>query len=155
MEQYIQPFIDGSEEVFRDFCGMEVKAGRAFFITENEFAATWDISGIITLSGEFNGIVAISVSENTAFALTKTLTGREYTSIGNEVTDALGEIINIITGNVKIIFEKKHRIKMTIPSIINRKEGAISWPGEKARIICIPFSLLKDQELCLSVAMES
>ena len=155
MEQYIQPFIDGSEEVFRDFCGMEIKAGRAFFVTKNEFAVAWDVSGIIALSGEFNGTVAISVSENTAFALTKTLTGREYTSIESEVTDALGEIVNIITGNVKIIFEKRHRIKMTVPSIINCKENAITWPSEKARIICIPFSLFEDQELCLSVAMES
>ena len=154
MEQYIQPFIECSEEVFRGLCKTEINAGRAFFVSKDEFETTWDISGIIGLSGEANGAVAISLKENTAFTITKILTGKEYTSVERDVTDALGEIVNIITGNVKNIFEKKHRIKISMPSIISGKSHSIVWPSEKARIICIPFVIFNDQELCLSVAVE-
>ena len=154
MEQYIQPFIEGSEEVFRDLCGIEIKAGRAFFVSKDEFESIWDLSGIIGLSGDANGAVAISLKENTAFRLTKILTGNEHDSIDRFVTDAIGEIINIIAGNVKNVFEKKHRIKISMPSIIKGKAHSIVWPSEKARIICIPFSIFEDQELCLSVAVE-
>ena len=154
MEQYIQPFIECSEEVFLGLCKTEISAGRAFFVSKDEFETTWDVSGIIGLSGEANGAVAISLKENTACAITKILTGKEYTSIERDVTDVLGEIVNIITGNVKNIFEKKHRIKISMPSIINGKSHSIVWPSEKARIICIPFVIFDDQEICLSVAVE-
>jgi len=154
MEQYIQPFIEGSEEVFRDLCNTEVKAGRAFFVSKDEFESIWDVSGVIGLSGEADGAVAISIKEETAFELTKILTGEEHTTVDRFVTDALGEIINIIAGNVKNVFEKKHRIKITMPSIIKGKAHTIVWPSEKARIICIPFSIFENQEFCLSVAVE-
>ena len=154
MEQYIQYFIRGSEEVFRDLCKTEIKAGRVFFVTKDEFKTNWDVSGIMGLSGEANGAIAISLKENTAFRLTKILTGKDYNSVGNEVTDVVGEIVNIITGNVKNIFEIKHRIKITIPSIVNGKSHTIVWPSERSRIICIPFIIFGDQELCLSVAVE-
>ena len=154
MEQYIQPFIDGTEEVFRDLCKTEVNAGRPFFVSKDEFETNWDISGIIGLSGEANGAVAISLKESTAFKLTRILTGKDYTSVDTEVTDMLGEIVNIVVGNVKNVFEKKHRIKISMPSIINGKSHSIVWPSERARIICIPFSIFEDQEFCLSVAVE-
>ena len=154
MEHYIQPFIDGSEVVFRDLFNTEIKAGRAYFITRDEFESIWDISGIIGLSGEANGAVAISMTDKTAFKLTNILTGNQYTTIDRDVTDMLGEVVNIITGNVKNIFEKKHRIRITMPSIIKGKAHSIVWPTEKARIICIPFKIFIDQELCLSVAVE-
>jgi len=154
MDQYIQPFIDGCEEVFRDLCNTEVKAGRAFFVSKDEFETIWDVSGIIGLSGDAAGAVAISLKEATAFQLTKLLTGEDHSSIDKYVTDAMGEIINIIAGNVKNVFEKKHRIKITMPSIIKGKAHSIVWPSEKARIICIPFSVFANQEFCLSVAVE-
>ncbi|MCL2759246.1 MAG: chemotaxis protein CheX [Treponema sp.] len=154
MEKFIQPFIDGSEEVFRDLCNTEVKAGRAFFVSKDEFESIWDISGIIGLSGDANGAVAISLREETAFELTRILTGNEHTTIDKFVTDAMGEIINIIAGNVKNIYEKKHRIKITMPSIIKGKAHSIVWPSEKARIICIPFTIFETQEFCLSIAVE-
>jgi len=154
MEQFIQPFIDGSVNVFRDLCNIEIHAGRPFFVSTAEFDAIWDISGVIGLSGEADGAVAVSLKEETACKITGILTGKEYTSIDREVTDALGEIINIIVGNVKNIFEKKHRIKITMPSIIKGKAHSIVWPSNKARIICIPFALFDNHELCLSVAVE-
>jgi len=154
MEQYIQPFIDGSEMVFKELFNTEIKAGRAFFIMKDEFETIWDLSGIIGLSGEANGAVAISLKEETAFRLTSILTGNKYKSIDEDVTDMLGEVVNIVTGNVKNIFEKKHRIKITMPSIIKGKSHSIVWPSEKSRIICIPFSIFIDQEFCLSVVVE-
>ena len=154
MEKFIQPFVEGCGEVFRDLCNAEVKAGRAFFVSKDEFETIWDISGIIGLSGDAYGAVAISLKEETAFELTKILTGNEHTTVDRYVTDAMGEIINIIAGNVKNIYEKKHRIKITMPTIIKGKAHSIVWPSEKARIICIPFIIFNNQEFCLSVAVE-
>jgi len=154
MERFIQPFIEGSEEVFRNLCNTEITAGRAYFVSKDEFETIWDISGIIGLSGEAHGAVAISLKEETAFRLTSILTGKEYKEIDKEVTDMLGEVVNIIAGNVKNVFEKKHRIKISMPSIIKGRAHSIVWPSEKARIICIPFTIFETQEFCLSIAVE-
>ena len=154
MEQYIQPFIKGSEDVFRDFCKTEIRAGRAYFVSKDEFESKWDISGIIGLSGEVQGAVAISLKEDTAFKITESLTGIKHSYIDSDVTDAVGEIINIITGNVKNIFEDKYRSKISLPSIIKGKSHSIVWPSQRARIICIPFTIFEKQEVCLSVAVD-
>ena len=154
MEQYIQPFIRVCEAVFRDFCQTEVKSGRVFFVSKDEYESNWDISGIIGLSGEASGAVAISLKDITAFKITSTLTGSEHTRFDVDVIDAIGEIINIITGNVKKDFEDELRIKISLPSIVKGKAHSIVWPSEKTRIICIPFTIFEDQEFCLSVAVD-
>ena len=154
MEQYIQPFIKVCEKVFIEFCQTEVKPGRVFFTTKEEFETIWDISGIIGLSGEVIGAVAISLKEATALRVTKMLTGTDHAQIDADVTDAVGEIINIIAGNVKKNFEEELRIRISLPTIVKGKAHSIVWPSEKTRIICIPFSIFSDQEMCLSVAVD-
>ena len=154
MEQYIQPFINVCEATFNKFCKTDVKAGRVFFISNEEYEKNWDISGIIGLSGQVVGAVAISMKDVTAFQITKTLTGNDHNSIDLLVTDAVGEIINIIAGNVKKDFEEILRIKISLPTIIKGKAHAIVWPSEKTRIICIPFTIFSGQEICLSVAID-
>jgi chemotaxis protein CheX len=154
MEKYIQPFVAVCETVFRDFCQTEVKSGRVFFAGKDEYGSNWDISGIIGLSGEASGAVAISMKDTTAFKITSILTGVEHDHIDSDVTDAVGEIVNIITGNVKKNFEDELRIKISLPSIVKGKAHTIVWPSEKTRIICIPFTVFDDQEFCLSVAVD-
>ena len=154
MEQYIQPFIKVCEKVFQEFCQTEVKAGRVFFISKDEYVSSWDISGVIGLSGQASGAVAISLKDVTAYKVTEILTGKKYSTLDPDVTDAVGEIINIIAGNVKKEFEDELRIKISLPTIIKGKAHAIVWPSEKTRIICIPFSIFVDQEICLSIAVD-
>jgi len=154
MEQYLQPFIKVCETVFQDFCKTEVKVGRVFFVAKDEHETDWDISGVIGLSGEVGGAVAISLKEATALQVTTLLTGVKHKAIDDDVTDAVGEIINIIAGNVKKHFEDNLRIKISLPTIIKGKAHAIVWPSEKTRIISIPFSIFSNQEICLSVAVD-
>jgi chemotaxis protein CheX len=154
MEQYIQPFIKVSEKVFHEFCKTEVKAGRVFFVNKDEHKSDWDISGVIGLSGEVSGAVAISLKDQTAYQVTTHITGEDHKSIDSDVTDAVGEIINIIAGNVKKHFEENFKIKISLPTIVTGKSHSIVWPSEKTRILSIPFSIFSDQEICLSVAVD-
>jgi chemotaxis protein CheX len=154
MEQYIQPFIKVCESVFREFCNTEVKAGGVYFMSRDNSETDWDISGIIGLSGEASGAVAISMKDISALRITNILTGTEHTSFDSDVIDAVGEIINIIAGNVKKEFEESLRTAISLPSIIKGRGHSIVWPSEKTRIICIPFSIFENQEICLSIAVD-
>jgi len=155
VEQYIQPFIKVSEKVFEDFCKTKISAKKVYFADKDGFALDWDISGVIGLSGEVSGAVAISMRDITAFKIAETLMGRKFNQFEKEVTSAVGEIINIISGNVKKDFEEELRIKISLPTIILGSVHKISWPSDKARIICIPFSIFSDQEFNLSVAIKT
>jgi len=154
MEQYIQPFIDVCKNVFKEFVGAELKSGRPYF-DEKEKVNDWDISAVIGLTGEARGAVVISMKTDLALRITGMLTGTKHTAIDDEVVDAVGEIVNIIAGNVKKELEAAFRLVISLPTIVQGKGHQVKWPTAQARIICIPFNVFEGDLFCLSVAIES
>lgn len=154
MEQYIKPFIEVCESTFENFCKSKVSPGRAFFEEKNKYENNWDISGVIGLSGEAQGAVAISLSSETALKITSILTGESHTHLDDFVLDAIGEIINIIAGNVKKNLEETFKLKISLPTIIKGAAHKVVWPSEKTRIVCVPFTIFNSQQFCLSVAID-
>ncbi|MDR1900298.1 MAG: chemotaxis protein CheX [Treponema sp.] len=154
MEQYIQPFIEVSVRVFKEFLHCDLTADRAYFTEKEDFQA-WDISGIIGLSGEARGAVAISMKTETAVKIADMLTNTPHTYLDSDVIDAVGEIVNIIAGNVKKHLEEMFQLVISLPSIVKGKAHAIVWPSERTRIICIPFKIFSGETICLSVAINT
>jgi chemotaxis protein CheX len=154
MEKYIQPFIDVSQNVFREFVGAELLVSRPYF-AEKEAVSKWDISAVIGLTGEARGAVVISMKTDLAFKLTDILTGTVHSKIDDEVMDAVGEIVNIIAGNAKKGLEEAFRLVISLPTVIQGQGHSITWPYSQIRIICVPFSIFDDMEFVLSVAIES
>jgi len=154
MEQYIQPFIDVTKNTFKEFVGAELGAGRPYF-QQKDAANEWDISGVIGLSGEARGAVVIGLKSNLAIRLTEMLTGSKHKAIDDDVVDAIGEIVNIISGNAKKGLEEAFRLVISLPTIIEGPGHQIKWPQEQARIICIPFTIFESETFTLSVAIES
>jgi chemotaxis protein CheX len=153
MEQYIQPFIDVSVNVFKEFIGFDLQPGRPYF-AERDTVSEWDISAVIGLTGEARGAVVISMRKELAMKLTDVLTGSRHTKLDDEVVDAIGEIVNIIAGNVKKHLEEAFRLVISLPTIVEGKEHSIKWPNAQTRIMCIPFTLENDV-FNLSVAIEA
>jgi chemotaxis protein CheX len=154
MEQYIQPFIDVTQNVFKEFLGAELKVDRPYF-SKTEAVNEWDVSAVIGLTGEARGAVVISMKNGLACRLTSILTGTDHTSIDNEVVDAIGEIVNIISGNSKKGLEESFRLVISLPTIIQGPNHQIKWPNDQARIICIPFTIFDTEVFTLSVAIEA
>ncbi|GHV94850.1 chemotaxis protein CheX [Spirochaetia bacterium] len=154
MKQYIQPFIKVCTNVFRDLIGQELKAELPYFINKDE-EHEWDVSAIIGLTGEARGAVVISMKGALAVKLTGILTGKEHNTMDNEVVDAIGEIVNIIAGNVKQELEGAFKLVISLPTIVKGKEHTIAWPNSHARIICIPFTIFNVETFGLAVALEA
>lgn len=154
VKQYIQPFIKVCKNVFKDFVGQKIEAKMPYFM-EKDTTAEWDISAIIGLTGEARGAVVISMKQDLAIKLTTILTGLEYTKFDDDVVDAVGEIINIITGNVKQDLEESFRLVISLPTIVTGKGHSINWPDSQTRIICIPFTIPENGDFSLSVALET
>jgi chemotaxis protein CheX len=154
MEQYIVPFISVCSSVFKKLLDYEPKAGYPFFATREQ-AKNWDISAIISLSGDAKGTVTLSMKNETALAITNKLTGKTHTYPDEEVMDVIGETVNIITGNVTREFEDRFNLDISVPRIIRGKSHEILWSGAHARIMSIPFELPGNHSFHLSVVISS
>ena len=154
MKKYIQPFIKVCINVFKEFAGWEAEARLPYFMERDE-PGEWDISGIIGLTGEARGAVVISLKQDLAMNLTSVLTGNKYNKIDEDVIDAVGELINIIAGNVKQELEESFSLIISLPTIVKGKEHSINWPDSQTRVICIPFVISKTDSFILSVALEA
>jgi chemotaxis protein CheX len=150
MEQYIQPFVDVSTNVFQDLLHCDIKPDRAYFVGKEAFL-NWDISGIIALTGEVKGLVAISVKYPTASKITNILTGTNEKPSTADMVDAIGEIVNIIAGNVKKNLEDKFRIIISLPRVVHGKAHTVVIPDERMRLLCIPFTIFEDETISLSI----
>ena len=154
MKQYIEPFIKTCKNVFKEFVNLELDAKLPYFM-EKDAVTEWDISAVIGLTGEARGAVVISMKDDLAMKLTAILTGKAHQVIYADVVDAVGEIINIIAGNVKQELEEAFRLVISLPTIIKGKEHSVNWPEGQARVICIHFTISNSDSFTLSVALEA
>jgi chemotaxis protein CheX len=154
MEEYLQPFIDVCVNTFQAFCKTHVTVGRIFIEERDKYENLWDVSGIIGLTGDAKGALALSLKEDTALNITQIITGEKPSSMDINVTDVVGEIINIIAGNVKKDLQEMFRLTISTPSIVKGRLHQLVWPIESTRVICVPFTIFNTQKFCLSVVIE-
>ena len=99
---------------------------------------TYDISATIGLSGKAQGIIAIAYDLNTAMKSVTGMVGAPVPANSPELTDAIGEIVNIIAG-----FAKKDltefALEISLPSVITGKDHFICTPSRTMAIV-VPFS---------------
>ncbi|MDR1143473.1 MAG: chemotaxis protein CheX [Spirochaetaceae bacterium] len=153
MEQYIQPFIQVTSTVFKDMLQCEITPDRAYFINKEAFL-NWDVSALIALTGEVRGLVAISMKYSTASKITGYLTGTAENVSHSDMTDAIGELVNIIAGNVKLNLEDMFRITISLPKVVHGKAHSIVIPDERTRLLCIPFKIFDNEIICLSINID-
>ena len=152
MEQYIQPFVQVTSSVFKNMLQCELIPDRAYFVGKEAFL-NWDISGLIALTGEVKGLVAISMKNSTASKITSQLTGAD-TSSSSDIIDAVGELVNIIAGNVKKELEDMFRIVISLPKVISGMAHMVVIPDDRIRLLCIPFAIYESEVVCLSINIQ-
>jgi chemotaxis protein CheX len=150
---YIEPFVEVTIATFKDFVGVEVSPKHPHYLeTDKEY--DWDISSVIGLSGSVRGAVIISMKADLAMKLTDTIIGTTHTEIDADVTDVVGEIVNIIAGNIKPKVPNGDKIVISIPTVIKGKKISFVWPSKQTRILCIPHKVYKDDFFHLLVAID-
>ncbi|MDR0447332.1 MAG: chemotaxis protein CheX [Treponema sp.] len=149
VEQYIQPFVQVTSNVFKELMKTEIKPERAYFIGKEAFL-DWDISGIIALTGQVKGLVAISMKNSTAQRITRILTDSQDVT-NSDMVDSLGELANIIAGNVKKSLEDLFRITISLPKVVSGMAHMVVIPDDRTRLLCIPFNVFENEVVCLSI----
>jgi chemotaxis protein CheX len=133
----INPFLGASMEMFHTMFQIEAQPGPPYLMAK-EIAHRWEISGIVGITGGYQGIVAIRLSHLLADKMlersgihTDSEEEREQTLYG-----MIGELVNIVAGNASN--EIPLPIEITPPIVVYGENHNFAWP-RAIPVIAIPF----------------
>lgn len=102
------------------------------------------ITGIVGFAGSYSGILAIHCPRDLSLHIASKMLDVEVVEMNNDVNDAMGEIANVIGGDVKHIFSPKGGdISLSIPTVIYGSEYSMSSSAS----LVIPFLCGEDSFL--------
>ncbi len=111
-----------TRDVWSSFLSMELELGPPAPLS----GAT--STGCVHISGEWNGTVFVQCSVEHASAAAEAMFMAEPGTLGDdEVSDALGELTNMIGGNIKSLLPEPS--KLSIPSVANGENYTVRVPG--------------------------
>jgi len=119
----ITPFIKSVQNVFATMLQLPVEVEQPSIKDGN--TATYDVSAIIGMSGDCVGSVVLSFEEESALRIVALFTGCEVTADSGDFTDAVGELVNMISGGAKALFEGR-KASISTPSVVLGARHVIS-----------------------------
>ena len=134
--KYVNPFIGSAKNIFATMMKVSIIAGKPYLRDDNA-ENMYDISGVIGLTGETQGAVVISFPKLTALKTVTAFSGIDVKIFDQIVVDAVGEIINIISGNAKKDLAE-FRLQISLPSVVVGNNHKINWTSG-VPVICVPF----------------
>jgi len=132
--EHVNPFLKSTIETFKIMLNTTVKPGKPYLLKEQNNV---DISGIISISGDITGMLALAYPISTALKISSKFQGEDIKELNSNVSDCIGELSNIITGFAKKDLKTLH-LSISLPRILRDKNPAIDMPKD-APIMCIPF----------------
>jgi len=112
---YVNPFIQATVETFKTMLNLELKTSTPEL--KHDATHTYDISGVIGLTGEAQGVISLSFPKLLALKIVSQLLGVQIKIVGAEVTDGIGEIANIVAGNAKQHLTK-YKLSISLPNVV-------------------------------------
>ena len=133
----INPFIDATLHVLKTMGTTDAKPGKPYLKKDQQ--AKGDVSAVIGLTGESNGTISISFPEQSIVAVVSRMFGEPISNLNGDMTDAVGEIANMISGQARQKLEVMGRILHgSIPSVIVGKNHQIRHITSHP-VIAVPF----------------
>ena len=116
--EFINPFIDATRNVFSSMCRVEIARKKIF--VKDDYKMLGDVSGVMELTGTASGSVVISMSSELACLVVGNMLGEPPAKeLTQDVLDAVGEIINMISGQAKASLVKtKYHFTISIPKVM-------------------------------------
>jgi chemotaxis protein CheX len=147
----INPFIDATFNVLETMASTKADAGKPYL--KHDHVARGDVTGMIGLSGEVSGTIAVSFTQKSILAIVSNMLGEEMKELNGETKDAVGEIANMISGQARQKLEEQGRhLKAAIPTVLMGKNHSITHVT-KAPVVAIPFNT-DNGEFTIEVSFE-
>jgi chemotaxis protein CheX len=148
--EFINPFLEATVSVLKTMASLDPTPGKPFL--KKESASTGDVSGIVGMTGEAEGSICLTFSQECILFVVSRMLGENLTEINEDVKDAVGELTNMISGDSRRrLQELGHVFQGAIPSVISGKGHEVRHVT-KGPILSIPFSTQSGNftvEVCL------
>ncbi|MCC7408157.1 MAG: chemotaxis protein CheX [Phycisphaeraceae bacterium] len=135
---YITPFIKSVQNVFETMLQLKVDIGEPALKRSGD--PSYDVSGIIGMSGDLEGSIVLSFPTATAERVVSLFVGTDMAHSHADFPDAVGELVNMISGGAKAQFAGKH-VSITCPSVVIGNDHAIHGAKD---VICIHLPCQSD-----------
>ena len=135
----INPFLNATLNTFQQMFQIN-STNNEPFVVDTTTGHLWEISGLLGITGEYNGVVAVRLHKTLAFKLLE-LSGLtdihedEKLDLSQEL---VSEFTNIVSGNA-VSTMPQFNLTVSPPVTITGKNHTISWP-KNYPVIGIPFS---------------
>lgn len=134
----INPFINATINVLETMAFLCPESGKPYLKTDT--VAVGDVSGVLGLTGVANGTIAVTFEEKCILAVVSNMLGETMSELNADISDAVGELTNMISGQARRELEEMGKIfKAAIPSVVTGKNHSIVH-YTKGPKIAIPFS---------------
>jgi len=116
--------------------GIDVVMGKPIIKETSEHH--YDVSGVIGLSGEAQGTIALSFDKIASLKIVSKMIGMELKVVGADLTDGIGEIANIVAGYAKQ-YLTEFKVSISLPNVVIGKSHELAAPSGVATIV-VPYS---------------
>jgi len=138
-------FIKSISNVFSTMLQLPVDVGEPSIKTGDEHP--FDVSGIIGMSGEVAGSVVLCFPKDAAERIVAIFTGEQMSLDSEDFPDAIGELVNMVAGGAKGMFDGRE-VSISCPSVIIGKNHNVS------RLKGVPCVLIPCSTDCGEVVIE-
>ena len=134
--------ISGTQDVFSTMLMVDLASG--VVIENKKCEIQSNLTSMIGLGGGIRGLLAVHCPASVAKAITGTFLGMEVDDLDDDVKDAIGEIANMVAGNLKVSYAKYDiNVELAIPTSIIGESFYVSGIADANRII-VPFKMTDD-----------
>lgn len=112
---YITPFVSSITNVFETMLQLPVSVGAPGI--KDTSIPTYEVLGIIGMTGDVEGTVVLSFPTAAAERAVTLFTGMELAADHEDFADAIGELVNMISGGAKAQFTGKD-VGISTPTVV-------------------------------------
>ncbi len=148
---FINPILESVSNVLTTMAHVEATPGKPYVNTDR--TAIGDITGLIGITGTLTGVISVTFDTSTILRIVNNMLSEHYTSIDNNIADAVGELTNMITGQARLHLSKEGmKLQASTPSVVIGKGHVLSHISPSP-ILAIPFAT-PDGPLAVEFSME-
>ena len=114
--RFINPFVNAIQHVFKTMISVDTVIGKPFLKTQEGLDT--EVSAVIGLSGDAVGSVVLCFPRATAVKFATAFSGEPMSVKPPDFGDALGELVNMVTGNAKSRF-KGVSCDISLPNVLS------------------------------------
>jgi len=145
----VNSILNAVNNVFEAIMSVKIKFGKPEAM--KNISPNYSVVGIIGFTGKVSGNLVYSFKEQTVFEIIKAMIGMELNELDEMALSAVGELANMISGNIAINLEKAgYKVEISPPSVVKGREISVKMEGV---VIRIPAEL-KNHEFDVSIAVQ-